>query len=146
MPKGNEFSMSDIEEPYRPSSVGKPDTYLSAMKTFLQRFVAIFLFVAGWVCVGIATTTIATLAGGEIPDHRMSESELTALQSFQRFCVQYWFTAFIFLSPPVSILIWWLLKHNGIQRTRWLLLGTGLAISPLLIVVAWILFRPVLFR
>jgi hypothetical protein len=82
---------------------------------------------------------------GEIPSMREPEAELTTLQSLARFCVHYWFTAFVFLSPPACLVTWLILKWQRVKKTRWALLGIGLASSPLLIVVAWLVFRPFLF-
>lgn len=133
-----------MENPYAPNPTAASETRPSVLKTMLQRSAAVILYVAGWVAVGVISRTASIGAVGEI-SVRAPESALTTLQSLARFCEHYWFTAFVFLSPPVCLAIWALLKRNGIQRTRWALLGIGLAISPILIVVAWLLFRPLLF-
>lgn len=126
------------------ASCGQKETSRSVMNAMLQRLLAVFLYVVGWVIIGLISIAASTAVFGAIPA-RTPESELTTLQSFARFCLHYWFTAFVFLSPPVCFVIWLLLRRNGTRRTRWRLLGISLLASPLLLIVAWILFRPVLF-
>ena len=140
------MSGNDIENPYSPPPVAQNKTNASILKTLLQRCTAIFLYMGGWVCVGILATTIVRGIGGELPSVRAPEAELTTFQSFSRFCSHYWFTALLFLSPPVCFVTWMLLKRNGFRKTRWALLGLGLAMSPVLLIVAWLIFRPLLFR
>lgn len=134
-----------MDSPYSPPQRDDRTSISPFLKSMVQRCTAIFLFVAGWICVGVITIAVFTRITGEVPSVSQPEAELTKLQSLTRFCVHYWFTAFVFLSPPTSIVIWFFLKWRGFKMTRWALLGTGLAISPLLILIAWLIFRPLLF-
>lgn len=133
-----------MDNPYSPPQRDESTSQTTILKSIIQRCIAIFLFVAGWICVGVITIATFTRFAGEIPSISQPESELTTMQSLARFSVNYWFIAFVFLSPPTNIAIWFLLKRQGFKKTRWALLGIGLAISPLLIVIAWIGFRRLL--
>ncbi len=133
-----------MDNPYSPPQYDESTTQTTILKSMIQRCIAIFLFVAGWICIGVITIATFTRFAGEIPSMSQPEAELTTIQSLTKFCVHYWFTAFVFLSPPTNIAIWFLLKRQGFKKTRWALLGIGLAISPLLIVIAWIGFRRLL--
>lgn len=135
-----------MDNPYSPTPIVPSAPNQPFLKAILQRFAAISLYVVGWICIGVITMSVFTRIAGEMPSARTPETELTKFESFSRFCVHYWFTAFAFLSPPACIVIWFLLKRNGIRKTRWALLGIGLAISPVLLILAWLVFRPFLFR
>ena len=137
---------NEMANPYSPTDISHDAPAPSIVATILQRFAAIFLYLAGWVCVGVIASGVLTQISGELPSPSIREAELTTFQSFSRFCVHYWFTAFVFLSPPACLVTWLLLRRNGIRKTRWALLGLSLAISPFLLVIAWLVFRPVLFR
>ncbi len=133
-----------MDNPYSPPQHDESTSQTPILKSMIQRCIAIFLFVAGWICVGAISIATFTRFAGEIPSMSQPEAELTTFQSFAKFSVHYWFTAFVFLSPPTSIAIWFLLKRQGVKKTRWALLVIGLAISPLLIVIAWLGFRRLL--
>jgi hypothetical protein len=96
--------------------------------------------------MGLISSAVLTRVSGEIPPGDTPEAELTIVQSFTRFCVDFWFIAFVFFSPPTCFIMWLLLRRLGFQKTRWVLLGLSLAISPFLLVAAWLIFRPLLFR
>jgi hypothetical protein len=135
-----------MDNPFPPPNINQIDPDPYGLRSFLLRAAAVFLYHTGWVFVGQVIRIVFAQFGAETPSHLIPDAELSAFQSFQRFAVEYCSTAFLLLSPPFCLVIWLLLKWYRVQQTRWLLLGLGLAVSPIQIVVGWLLFRHFHFR
>lgn len=130
------------ENPYASSQIDQiPSNRLRAV---LERFAAVLLYIAGWFCIGVAFVVTLKDNLGELSMSK-PDAELSTVDSFLRFCLHYWFTAFIQFSPPICFAIWLALRRSGIRKTRWALLAIGLAFSPIQLVIAWLVLRGVLF-
>ncbi|GIX00748.1 MAG: hypothetical protein KatS3mg111_4080 [Pirellulaceae bacterium] len=134
-----------MSSPYTPPKTNHEEVRPSTLGTILQRLAAAVLCLVGWLV--LVNVTVWTIGGwlGNIPSVRTPESELSSLESFSRFCLHYWFLAFLLFTPPVCLVAWMLLKLRGVRKTRWLLLAISLAMAPVLLVIAWLLFRSLLF-
>lgn len=136
--------MSSEENPFLPND--KPTQIASegCLVAVARRALALFLFLAGWIAIGMGNMLIMQSLVPELANRDLKPGETTLLQSYAFFSERYWFVGLILFSPPLLAISWFVLKRRGTQTTRWKLLMVGLLSAPLLIVLAWLLLNPLL--
>jgi|JI10StandDraft_1071094.scaffolds.fasta_scaffold00876_37 hypothetical protein len=136
--------MSSEENPFLPTDKPTQSAKEGCLVGVAQRALAAFLFLAGWIAIGMGNMLIMRKLVPELANRDLRQDEMTLLQSYAFFSERYWFVGLILLSPPLVAIMWFVLKRRGTQTTRWKLLVVGLLTAPLLIVLAWLLLNPLL--
>ncbi len=112
----------------------------------MQRVFAIVVYLFAWLLTAYATgPLLRQLLGSQEYSIRTPDSEMTVLESFNRFAVMYWFTSFLLVATPFNLIAWIYLRRRRSPPIRWRWLAACcLWILPSLI-IGWLVFRPVLF-
>lgn len=133
-----------MNNPYSVSE--SQDVAVGSWKDVFQRAVVLVLYLGVWaVAVYVTGPLLNRLLGGFEIGMRPADSQLTLLQSFNRFAYMYWFTAFLLISFPLDVIVWLVLRRRAVRPTRWSWLAICSALIPVALVAAWLLFRPLLF-
>lgn len=108
---------------------------------YWQRLIVVILLFSGWIFVDSFFVIVMEPYSAHLHLFLAEEAELNHLESFSRFCQTYCYTAFTALGPTACLATWFVLTALGVRKTRWYLLGIGIAIAPVLIGLTWLLVR-----